>query len=176
MPEPPLYVFTIETATPSASAPDARYDDDSGSGWRPFPEQEHALADYARQVAERFDFKVEVSEIRSVRDPNTRRPGIILIDPRCIAQDRGRSRLKTAVDGLPKWVLPLVILEQPGDATVRELAGQVRDLLDASGALRTHSSRRGAEGVGSLADFLFSVRDMVMVAERQFVRHHSQAR
>ena len=75
MPEPPLYVFTVETATPSASAPDTRYDDDSSSGWRPFPGQEHPLAEYARQIVERFDFKAEVSEIRSVHDPSTRRPG-----------------------------------------------------------------------------------------------------
>ena len=96
-----------------------------------------------------------------------------MIDPRFMAQE-GRSGLETAVDGLPRWVLPLIILDQPGDPRTEDLADQVRDLLRASGALRTHSSRLGAKGVSSLADFLSSVRDMVIEADRQFVRHHSK--
>ena len=53
LPEPPLGVFTIEIATPGGCS----------ANWRPFPEQELSLAEYARQVVERLDLKAEVIEL-----------------------------------------------------------------------------------------------------------------
>lgn len=170
-----LSVFVIETAAPTAStvlpAHDSRGYGDSGSDWRPFPEQESSLAEYAGQIATRLDFKPEVSGIKKVSDPRTRRPGIILIDPWFIADDAGRTTLESAVENLPRWVLPLVILDRPAEPSTQKLVSQVREILSAAGALATESSRRAARGVSSLDEFVSAVRVLVAEAERQYLRY-----
>jgi FxsC-like protein len=173
----PLAVFAVETATPTARTVAMGHDphgNGEGDGeWRPFPHQEFPLTQYARQVVERFDFQAEVSTIKTVADPRTRRPGIILIDPWFIADEDGRSALRSAVQQLPRWVLPLLILDQPNDPRTRDLAGQVREILSAAGALPTDSSRQAAEGVSSLGDFLSIIARLVIEAERQYLRFRS---
>ena len=62
-----LPVFRIEVAAPTtASAPreprSAAFTVIFSSDWRPFADQELSLAEYARQVTERFDFDVRVGE------------------------------------------------------------------------------------------------------------------
>jgi FxsC-like protein len=168
-PERHLAVFAIETAV-SASRAAASDGDPGGVGWCPFPHQEFSLADYASKIAERFDFKAEVSELKPVAD---RRPGIIVIDPWFVADESGRSALESAVDQLPRWVLPLLIVDRPDDAHTQALARRVREILRAAGALPTESSRRAAQGVSSLDDFVAIVRVLVAEAERQYLRYRS---
>ena len=174
---PPLSVFTIEIAAPTVRTVAAGRDPGSygasGVEWRPFPRQDLPLAEYARQAVERRDFKAEVSGVRAGDDPRTRRPGIILIDPWLIADQDGRSALVSAVQNLPRWVLPLLILDQPEDARTQELAEQARGILHAAGALPTDSSRRGARGVSSLDGFKYLISVLVAEAERQYIRYRS---
>ena len=174
-PGSPLATFAIEIATPTdralATGRDPSHPGDGG--WRPFPEQDQSLTQYARQVVERFDFEAEVSKLKTVGDPGARRPGIILIDPWFIADEAGRSALKSAVKDLPRWVLPLTILVQPDDPRTWELAGQVMNILGAAKVLPTESSRLAAEGVSSLNDFLAIVPRLVVEAERQYLRYRS---
>ncbi len=162
--EPPLGVFTIEIATPGGSS----------AGWHPFPGQELPLAEYARQVVERFDLGAEVIELAAVRALDTSRPGIVLIDPRFMTVPGGRAALEAAMAGLPKWVLPMLILDQPDDARTGELAEQVRDILSAAGALRARSACRGARGVSSLQAFSVLVRDLVFEAEGHYIAYRSR--
>jgi FxsC-like protein len=175
--EPPLSVFVIETAAPIQGAVVAergpRGYGESSYDWRPFSGQELPLAEYARQVARRLDFEAEVSGLITVSDPQTRRPGIILIDPWFVADDSGRLALESAVENLPRWVLPLIVLDRPDDAHLQKLADQVRDILGAAGAFRTESSRRAAKGVSSLDAFVSTVRVLVAEAERQYLRYRS---
>jgi FxsC-like protein len=166
LPEPPLGVFTIEIAAPGGSSAD----------WRPFPAQEVALAEYARQIVERFDLKAEVTELTADRDPDTSRPGIILIDPRFVTVQDGRAALEAAVARLPKWILPMLIVDQPDDARLEGLADQVRDIFFVAGALRARSARRGARGVSSFRAFSLLVRDLVFEAEGQYIAHRSRQR
>jgi FxsC-like protein len=170
-----LSVFAIETAAPTVSnvvpEHDSRGYGDSSSDWRPFSEQESSLAEYAAQIARRLDFKPEVSGIKQVSDPRARRPGIILIDPWFIADDAGRAALESAVNNLPRWVLPLVVFRHSSDASTAKLADQVREILRAAGALPTESARRAAEGVSSLDEFVSTVRVLVADAERQYLRY-----
>ena len=56
----------------------------------------------------------------------------------------GRAALEAAMAGLPKWVVPMLILDQTDDAQTADLANEVRDILAAVGALRARSARRGA--------------------------------
>lgn len=141
--ELPLGVFTVEIATPGGS----------GADWRPFSGQEVPLAEYARQMVERFEFKAEVIELIADRDLDTSRPGIILIDPRFVAIPAGRAALEAAVARLPKWILPMLIVDQSDDIPTRDLADTVTDLLFAAGVLRARSVRRGACGISSLGAF-----------------------
>jgi FxsC-like protein len=175
--QPPLAVFAIETAVASNLGADARHvrpdRDQSSADWRPFPEQNRSLIDYARQVAERFDFQTRADEIKTVSEPDIRKPGIILIDPWFVADDTGRSALKSAVSGLPRWVLPLVILEHADDPRTQDLAGQVRAILVAAGALPTESSRQAAQGVSSLDEFLSIVPRLVAESEKQYLQYRS---
>lgn len=166
LPEPPLGVFTVEIAAPGGSSAD----------WRPFLAQELPLAEYARQIVERFDLKAEVIELTADRDPDTSRPGIILVDPRFMTIPGGRAALEGAVARLPKWILPMLIVDQPDDAQTEDLADQVRDIFFAAGALRARSARRGARGVSSFRAFSLLVRDLVFEAEEQYIAHRSRQR
>jgi FxsC-like protein len=176
-PGPPLAVFAIEIAAPTSGTLAANHNPDaygeSAADWRPFARQRAPLADDASQLVERFDFKPEVSGIKTAKDPLTRRPGIILIDPWFIADDSGRSALTSAVEKLPRWVLPLLVLDQPDDAPTRELASQVGEILRTANALQTESSRRGARGVSSPDDFLTVMRVLLAEAEVQYIRYRS---
>jgi FxsC-like protein len=172
-----LSVFTIETAAPTVNTVVPEHGPggygQSSTDWRPFPQQELPLAEYARQVVERLDFKAEVSGISMVRDPRTRKPGIIVIDPWILADDDGRLALESAIENLPRWVLPVIVLDQPDDASTQKLADQVREILSTAGALPTNSSRRAATGVSSLDDFVSTVRVLAASAERQYLRYRS---
>jgi FxsC-like protein len=176
-PEARLAVFSIETAAPTASTVTAGHDPrgygEISADWRPFPEQELPLGQYARQVVERLDFEPEVGGIKTAKDARARRPGIIVIDPWFIADEKGRMMLESAVKDLPRWVLPLLVLDQPDDASTQKLADQVRKILSTAGALPTDSSRRGASGVSSLDEFVSIVRVLVTEAERQYLRYRS---
>jgi FxsC-like protein len=177
VPRPHGTIFVIEIAAPTASTVIAERDPhgygDRSSDWQPFPEQQIPLADYAGQVAKQLGFKPEVAEIGTVgkaTTSDTRRPGIILIDPWFVSEDGGRLVLEAAVENLPGWVLPMIVLDKPDDATTQKLADQVREILNAAGALQTESSRRTAKGVTSLKEFVASVGILVAAAERQYHR------
>jgi FxsC-like protein len=164
--EPPLGIFTIEIAAPGGSS----------ANWRPFPAQELPLAEYARQIIERFEFKAEVIELTADHDPDTSRPGIILIDPRLMATPDGRSALRATAASLPPWVLPMLIVGQSDDSQTEDLADQVRDTLLAVGALRARSARRGAVGVRSFRAFSVLMRDLVFEVETQYIAERSRQR
>jgi FxsC-like protein len=173
--QPRLGFFAIETAALTARTVSAGHGPrgygETGADWRPFPGERVSLAQHVRQIAERRNFKAEVSDIKSVRDPDSRRPGIILIDPWFIADEAGRSALQSAVHGLPRWVLPLVVFGPPDDLRTRELAGQVLDILAAAGALRTDLARRAAQGITSLDAFVSIIPGLVNKAEQQYLQY-----
>jgi len=161
---------TVQTAGPDLDA--TGYGTDS-TQWRPFPEQQETLAEYAGQVAERFDFEPQVSGIEKAREGRQRRPEILLIDPWFIASDTGRETLRAAIHKLPRWVLPLVVLGRPDDERGRNLAAQVHDMLVSAGAVPTDAARRAARGVDSLRDFVAIIPVLVAEAERQYLRYRS---
>jgi FxsC-like protein len=172
----PLPVFTIEVAAPTAPRA-ARSRDPQIYGatrtqWRPFPEQELPLGEYARQVTKRFDFDARVGDVSVPGDPAQRRPGIIVIDPAFIADKAGRDLLRAVVNELPRWVMPLVVVE-PDDERTNQLAAEVFDILTKAKALPTMSARHGASGVKSLDEFVAIIPRLVAEAERQYLRYRS---
>ena len=175
LPQPRLSLFTIQTVAHSTAtaAPDHGehgYGSDSTT-WRPFPGQELPLAEYARQVAERFDFEAEVTGIEQQPAKRQRRPGIMLIDPWFIADETGRAKLAKAIDGLPPWVLPLVVISRTDDERAGELATRVRDMLVQADVVPTKAGRDAADGVKSLDDFVAIIPLLVAQAERQYFRY-----
>ena len=166
--------FTIVVVAPTAStAPKGRDRGSYGTAstdWRPFPEQELSLAEYARQVAERLDFKAEVTGFEKPAGP-----GLLLIDPWLVAGSHGRQALEGAIAGLPPWVLPLQVISPAPHPRTEALAQQVRDMLSAAGAMSTESSRRAGRGVSSLDQFVKLVPELVAEAERQYLRRRRKA-
>lgn len=173
-PRSPLAVFSIETAALTANAEVKGHSltpyGASSILWRPFPGQQLPLAEYARQVAVRFDFDTKIGDIAPISSPQARKPGIILIDPWLLATKDGRPAFASAIEDLPRWVLPLVILDRPDDRREQALVQQVREMLGKAGALLTNSARRGAQGVSSLDDFVSLMPKLVAEAERQYLR------
>jgi FxsC-like protein len=174
-PGAPLATFDIEVAAPTAAnVPEGRDIADYGETaekWRPFPGQELSLAEYARQVAEKFDFDARVGAVSVAGDAAGRRPGIILIDPVLAADENGRVTLRSVAE-TPRWVLPLLILGPARDQRMRELAAKVRAILNAD-ELPTESARRGAAGVESLDEFVSIIPVLVAEAERQYLRYRA---
>jgi FxsC-like protein len=158
----PLSSFLIEVAAP-----------ETPGQWRPFPGQELALAEYARHVVERFNFAPDVAALRPIGEPGEGLPGIIIIDPEYIADPDRRAALASVARKLPAWMLPLVVIGQPGDARSRKLAAEVKEMLTKAKPLPTEQARRGAHGVKSLDEFDSVLPSLVSQAERQYIRYRS---
>jgi FxsC-like protein len=176
LPSAPLASFDIEIAAPtSATAPVGRSPGPYGETallWRPFLGQELPLAEYARQIIERFDFNAEVSEAGIAKDTTLQRPGIIIIDAALAATESGQAAL-ASLAGFPRWVLPLLVSSgEPDDPSGRQLASQARALLRED-ELPTKAARRGARGVESFKEFVSLVPELVAEAEQQYLRHRS---
>jgi hypothetical protein len=159
-PGPRHAIFVIEAAAPSIQ-------------WRPFSRQRFSSAEFARQVAECFGFRTEVSGVMTGRGLSRLRPGLILIDPGFIADDEGKQVLESAIYRLPRWVLPLPILDESVDPHAKSLARRVTDMLGNAGVLTTARHREAAQGARSLREFETLVPKLVVEAERQYLQHRS---
>ena len=169
-------VFAVAVAAPAL--PDLPADrDPAGYGsrsidWRAYPQdQTLPLAEYAARVAEQLDFAVVVAGIEKTGDLPSNMPGVILIDPWFIADDRGLTALRSFVRGLPSWVLPLPVLDPLADASATKLAERVRAILGEAALARTATVRHAMKGVSSLKEFVSLMPILVAEAERQYLRH-----
>jgi FxsC-like protein len=174
-------VFAIVVAAPALHDLSADRDPigygGRGIDWRAYPQdQELPLAQYAEQVAEQLDFAVAVEDmekagVENASETPASRPGVILIDPWFIADDGGTDALRSFVSDLPRWVLPLLILDSSSDARSVEFAERARALLNDAVVTNTEAARRAINGVGSLKEFISIMPILVADAERQYLRH-----
>jgi FxsC-like protein len=168
--------FAVTVAAPTISDLAAGRDR-SGYGasradWRPYPgDQELPLAQHAAQIAEQMDLAVLTTSIEKLGDQQTARPGVILIDPWFVATEAGHAMLESYVRDLPRWVLPLLILDPSPDSRSLQLADLVRNLLGAKPRARVDVAERAVRGVSSLADFAVVMPVLAAEAERQYLRH-----
>lgn len=73
--------------------------------WRPYGDQHQlAVADYVAATAERLGLPTRVVELAEARDRAPSSPAVVLVDVRV-----GVDAARVALDGLPPWVVPLVI-------------------------------------------------------------------
>jgi FxsC-like protein len=169
-------VFAVTVAAPVLSGLPLDRDPagygSSGVEWRPYPrDQELPLAEYAARIAEQMDFAVLMTSMEKRGDQLTSRPGVVLIDPWFIAQESGRAALRSFLDELPAWVLPLLVLGASTDSRSAELADQVRSVLSRTFRTRGDAVQRGIRGVKTLQEFVALVPILAAEAERQYLRH-----
>jgi FxsC-like protein len=144
---------------------------DSADKWRPYPnDQELSLADYAQLLAEQMDFAVLVASLTKPGDRLTSRPGVLIIDPWFISDDRGLANLRSFVRDLPPWVLPLPVLGSSRDATLGVLAEQVRSILTDARSNGSEAAGLAIQGISSLTDFTVLMPALIAEAERQYLR------
>lgn len=141
-----------------------------GIDWRAYPdEQELPLAEYAAQVAEQFDFAVQVVDIDDDGVSPEGQPGVLLIDPWFAADDEGVRVLRRFVRGMPPWVLPAIVADSVTDKRADALAEQVQDILGQS-AGTAEPALRAARRVRSLKDFVTVMPILVTEAGRRYLR------
>lgn len=93
--------------------------------WRPYGQQhELAVADYVAATAERLGLPTRVVDLPEARAQAPRSPVVVLVDA-AVGADAARS----ALDGLPRWVVPLVIAVDyaRGEPTPEAIAGTLQD-------------------------------------------------
>ncbi|SCF48593.1 hypothetical protein GA0070216_12759 [Micromonospora matsumotoense] len=93
--------------------------------WRPYGDQHQlAVADYVTATAERLGLPTRVVELAEARDRATSSPAVVLVDAGV-----GVAAARVALDGLPQWVVPLVIAADHarGEPTPEEIAGTLQD-------------------------------------------------
>ncbi|WP_329009814.1 TIR-like protein FxsC [Micromonospora rifamycinica] len=93
--------------------------------WRPYGDQHQlAVADYVAATAERLGLPTRVVELAEARDRASRSPAVVLVDAGV-----GVDAARAALDGLPPWVVPLVIAADHarGETTPEAIAGSLQD-------------------------------------------------
>ncbi|MEU7982448.1 TIR-like protein FxsC [Micromonospora sp. NPDC049081] len=93
--------------------------------WRPYGDQHQlAVADYVAATAERLGLPTRVVELAEARDRAASSPAVVLVDAG-VGVDAARS----ALDGLPRWAVPLVIAADHarGEPTPEAIAGSLQD-------------------------------------------------
>jgi FxsC-like protein len=163
-------VLTLVVAAPSLDEAPAGSDPEAygsvGKDWRPFgAQQDLPLAEYARLVAEQFDFAVQVTGIEEAGGLLSHSPGVVLIDPWYLEVPGRRDDFRAFARRWPRWALPLVVPD-PGAAA---LAADVRDLLRTR-VPQSEPATRGLRGVGSLPAFFALMPFLVAQAEREYLR------
>ncbi len=139
--------------------------------WRPFPEiQEVSLAEYAATVAEQLDFAVVVASLDKAEREFGRNPGVILIDPRYVADMTGLRELSRVAGKLPPWILPVLVVNPGADRHEAELAQRVMAILYESQPARTEMAAQAVAGVTSLEQFVTLMPFLIAEAERQYLR------
>jgi hypothetical protein len=138
--------------------------------WRPFADQARSLAEYAEDVASRFDFVVDTFALTD-GTALSGSPGIVLIDPEHLARPGRSGPVEAALADRPPWVLPLVVgtPEAVGNALSD---GRLRDSLASAEVVRRDVAARADRGVLSLQEFVGFMPFLVTEAERLYLRYN----
>ncbi len=169
-------VFTVIVAAPARADLPAERDPtgygDRGVDWRPYTrDQSLSLAEYAAWVAEQLDFAVQIRGLGNVAGAAHGTPGVVIIDPWLLASAERTHDLESLVDGLPSWVMPLLILDAEDKERGGRLAEQAQAMLGKPTTGRTELAKRASAGVTSLRDFVSLMPALIAEAERQYLRY-----
>ncbi|SCL59759.1 TIR-like protein FxsC [Micromonospora peucetia] len=127
-------------------------------GWRPYAGQhELAVADYVAATAERLGLPTRVVDLAVARALAPESPTVVLVDAAT-----GADAVRAALDGLPRWVVPLVIAaeHERGESAPESIAGTLQD----AGFPRVLPAR-------AIDEFERCAPLLVTEARKQFLRH-----
>jgi len=130
---------------------------DNPHAWRPFAgTHELAVVDYIATRAQRLGLPTQVTGLPEIRRLAQRRPCILVIESGVDPQ-----AVRTAVDGLPRWVVPLVVV--PGERGSADVAATTAIL---------HSTKFAeVRPVYGVDEFEHSAPLLVSEARKQFLRY-----
>ncbi|MFC8619659.1 TIR-like protein FxsC [Micromonospora purpureochromogenes] len=126
--------------------------------WRPYGDQhELAVADYVAATAERLGLSTRVVAFADARAQAPQCPTVVLVDAAI-----GAEAARDAVDGLPRWAVPLVIAAdgERGETTPEAIAGTLQDARFPQ-----------VLPVRDIAEFERCAPQLVIEARKQFLRH-----
>ncbi|MEU9509389.1 TIR-like protein FxsC [Micromonospora sp. NPDC048170] len=126
--------------------------------WRPYAGQhELAVADYVAATAERLGLPTRVVDLAAARTLAPASPTVVLVDAAT-----GAEAVRGALDGLPRWVVPLVIAagHERGESAPESIAGTLQD----AGFPRVLPAR-------AIDEFERCAPLLVTEARKQFLRH-----
>ncbi|MGW4498117.1 TIR-like protein FxsC [Micromonospora sp. NPDC004336] len=126
--------------------------------WRPYAGQhELAVADYVAATAERLGLPTRVVDLARARALAPESPTVVLVDAAT-----GADAARSALAGLPRWVVPLVIAadHERGEQTPESIAGT----LQGAGFPRVLPAR-------AIEEFERCAPLLVTEARKQFLRH-----
>jgi hypothetical protein len=126
--------------------------------WRPYAGQhELAVADYVAATGERLGLPTRVVDLAAARALAPASPTVVLVDAAT-----GAAAARAALDGLPRWVVPLVIAaeHERGESAPESIAGTLQD----AGFPRVLPAR-------AIDEFERCAPLLVTEARKQFLRH-----
>ncbi|MFG3710359.1 TIR-like protein FxsC [Micromonospora sp. NPDC047730] len=126
--------------------------------WRPYAGQhELAVADYVAATAERLGLPTRVVDLAQARALAPGSPTVVLVDAAT-----GAAAARSALAGLPRWVVPLVIAaeHERGEPVPESIAGTLQD----AGFPRVLPAR-------AIDEFERCAPLLVTEARKQFLRH-----
>jgi hypothetical protein len=136
--------------------------------WRPYPsKQALPLSAYAAWHAEQLDFAALVTGLED-RPKVHNGPCVALIDPRIVADPAARDHLRMTLRDMPKWVLPLLVLDEDDGSSLAGLAESARELLSAAVEDLPASA---IHHTSSFEEFLDVLPPLIAEAERRYIRY-----
>lgn len=71
------------------------------------------VADRAAEFVDGFRFDVRTVHFPLSDESLAKRPGLLLIDSGILDDEDGEDRLRRTLDGLPRWIVPIMVAESP---------------------------------------------------------------
>jgi FxsC-like protein len=164
--------FLVAVAAPAAERlPAERKPRGYGAGpdqWRPFAERQVVpLGEYAASIAQRLGLPTRIESVTDAAGLFGEHPAVLLIDPWFGTVKGGMETLRSTFEGLPPWVIPLVVVDDEGDPQYPErgttLEQEVAATLMQARVRRWYVARR-------LHDFVERMQQVVVFARSQFFR------
>ncbi|WP_422774308.1 TIR-like protein FxsC [Plantactinospora sp. WMMC1484] len=164
--------FVVVVAAPTlAEAPadrDPEVYTERSEQWRPFGRaQALPAANYVASTAERLGLATYITSFADAGDAMVRCPSVLLIDPWVVRDSAGEHDLALVLKRLPRWVIPLVVLDDsdPHTAAVgARYADRVARMLGVA-------NRPPAKRVGQLSEFVQIMPELVTEARRQYLKN-----
>lgn len=129
-----------------------------------------SAAQYARLIAERQGYAVQMTEFSASSDQLGAVPGMLLIDAGGLAGEGAGADLDATIACLPSWVLPVVVADwAAGETAMLNMISSVKSPKPYN--VRPTIAGDALRGIGSLQEFVALLPRLVAQAEKEYLRH-----